>query len=115
MARHNLKPEVASKLCALLPTLKRCSGQLRRGDRFCVNGALCELYRRETGDGVWLEDGSFFGALAGSDRVDPPYGVVEWALDDENESVFEINGRPAWHLNDSGWSFSRFVKALGAQ
>lgn len=37
---HNLKPDVAKKLCELLPTLQQTTGYLRRGDCFCVEGAL---------------------------------------------------------------------------
>ena len=35
------------------------TGRLRLGVYFCWTGALCDIYRLETGDGTWDEDGVF--------------------------------------------------------
>ena len=51
---HNLLPDVAKKLAALLPTLRQSSGYMLRLNSFCFLGALGELYRRETGHPVWF-------------------------------------------------------------
>lgn len=124
MARHNLKPEVAAKLRALLPTLTKTRRIAKRGDCFCFEGALFELYRRETGLGYWKPeaDGERFalGDHAPTSCVGDLTAVAEWATVNGRGPVF--NGDAAYVLNDGlcgrrEWSFADFIAALqpGAQ
>ena len=44
------------KFCKFLESgqLKQGRGVLRREDEYCILGAACEFYRRETGSGEWI-------------------------------------------------------------
>lgn len=120
--RHNLKPEVAAKLCALLPTLKQTTRDGKRGECYCFEGAICELYRRETGEGQWIpvpDDADDAEQFAVGDKDSSCVGdlpaVAEWATVDGRGPMF--NGDSAYILNDGvcgrrQWSFDDFVVAL---
>lgn len=108
---HNIKPEIAQKLCALLPTLQQCKWRLRKGDCFCFEGALCELYRRETGRGNWC--GHAFDLDGRMNSTSLPPAVKAWATKDADTARFY--GATASIVNDEdGWSFAAFVKELEA-
>jgi len=44
---------LVEELERLDPT-EQCSGMLRRGDKMCVHGVICDLYSRLTGRGRWV-------------------------------------------------------------
>ena len=57
------------------------TGCLRHGDDFCWTGALCDIYRLETGDGTWEENGVFLlggerHAQCTPDAVDEYFGLA---------------------------------------
>lgn len=88
--RHNLKPEVAKKLAALLTSgeFTQMRGSLGKFEddklcKLCFLGALCELYRRETGNGSWRGSASSIAEfyLNGYGfTADTPAEVDEWAV-----------------------------------
>jgi hypothetical protein len=51
-----MNPAIANKLIAAAESgeFQHGTRHFRKGDRYCILGVLCELYRRETGDGQWL-------------------------------------------------------------
>lgn len=112
---HNLLPDVAKKLAALLPTLRQSSGYMRRLDSFCFLGALGELYRRETGHPVWFGiDAEAFVYGTNTMNVDHE-ALARWATGDEqNRSLVRIliGGLPAYRLNDTGCTFADFAAIL---
>jgi hypothetical protein len=79
------------------------TGKLKRGDKFCCLGRLCEVYRKETGKGEWDDDGIFIlqtNDVESYDCVTLPPNVVEWAgLNCVSPS---IEGNQLADLNDAG-------------
>lgn len=80
--------------------------QLRSGDRFCCQGVGCEVFRRNTGQGVW-EDGAFvvwdtYRSGGWVDRISEDYFGLTRADSDDllcmNDGIpgerHEITGRP---------------------
>lgn len=55
---------------------KQARLSLRVGDRFCCLGVLCDLYRKETGDGEWVDDDFMLGDR--SSTCHPPGKVSRW-------------------------------------
>lgn len=69
---------------------------------YCVEGLLCELYRKRVRNGFWTHDdfilnGSRWGGVA------PP-----------EVTQYFFGGEPLglWSKNDKGWSFSRIAKFI---
>jgi hypothetical protein len=95
-------------------------------DAFCCLGVLCELYRRETGEGVWAKKavgqdtyprGEFsfhLSPLSYSDSLTPAE-VAEWAemgcrdpwMDDERYGERSLSG-----LNDDGVDFPTIADVI---
>lgn len=118
--RHNFKPEVAKKLAALLRSgeLRQARNFLRISGRFCVAGALCELYHRETGRGEWrnalgdpfIKEFTEGGLRSRYNLIEP---VSQWALADEQKA--QIDQKCLQGLNDEAfWTFEQFAEALEA-
>lgn len=119
---HNLKPEVVPLVLEVLRDSKQTTRRLVRAvgnERcFCIEGAVCEAYRRaHPTEARWTRLGSslveFFdtgadGPYAGS----MPDTVMKWALL-EGTARLIFNNRPAMELNDTyGWGFDIFIKEL---
>lgn len=43
------------------PAMEKTKGQLRAGECFCLEGIVCEAYRRDTGMGRWNGDNFVLG------------------------------------------------------
>jgi len=83
---------------------KQTRNALRYNGGFCCLGVLCDLYRKDTGDGEW-DYSSFIDSTGASSTVIPPRRVQRWAgLEDGNPLL----GRElvATELNDRGRSFT---------
>jgi len=77
-------------------------------DRFCCLGVLCEVYRKDTGDGSWNEHNkAWFETSNGADDSELPFAVQEWAeLGDPNPVLgIASNSASASKLNDRGETF----------
>lgn len=130
--KHNLKPDVAAKLVALLRTPEfkdhQTMGYLRRGDCYCILGVICELYRRETGVGGWTPEVSAHEVVLSKNvrvfctpgNLDGAIGmlpeeVVVWATEDGRIPRVQFIDR-SWRgfddANDAGLTFEEFAKAL---
>ena len=74
---------------------------------FCCLGVLCEVYRKETGDGRWTKYGTFV-AEDSEDACVLPDAVIAWAgLDSDTPRLGpRKNSAYATTLNDNGRSFS---------
>lgn len=105
-----MNPEIKTKWVAALRSGEFEQGhrQLRKGNTFCCLGVLCELYRRETGDGIW-ENNHF---LMVSDVLPPK--VSDWAgLAENNPTVEGIIGDTSLaERNDTGTSFSEIADII---
>lgn len=132
MNETTLKDDVAAKLADLLGDLQQHAGELRRGDCYCIEGALCELYRRETGHGQWiLTSRSGFDSVysfqdgdgRGLHEDTAPSRVNEWACRaaqfGPSRGSLERDGYyvDLLDLNDGSgreapWSFADFQKVL---
>jgi hypothetical protein len=95
------------------------TGYLRPGNKFCCLGRLCELFKRETGKGEWLESGRF--AVGGdSDNILLVPPVIVWAgMNSINPPVTNPNtksGDNLANLNDSGdFTFPQLADLIEAQ
>lgn len=107
-------------------------GALRKDEAFCCLGVACELYRRETGKGVWdpntQEDGIAFEERATDpealDRYDErerainweqlPEFVANWLDTTPNPDLEKENGQKtdAATMNDNGYSFTEIADAI---
>lgn len=92
---------------------------LRRSDgSFCCLGVLCDLYRKETGKGEWVEDlGNKYFAFCQANTPDEagelPLTVREWAGITGNRRVrVESTGTTLAWENDRGMTFAEIVELL---
>lgn len=84
-----MNKEVKAKWLKALRSGKYKQGDsyLRRKDgTYCCLGVLCDIYKKETGEGHW--DGSRFNVGSYGNSEIPPSKVAEWAgLEDSNPKV----------------------------
>jgi hypothetical protein len=125
-----LKPKIKKKLVRALRSgrYRKIRNVMHRGERFCVLGVLCELYRKEHPKAQWIEpeagDFEFQASPKGeSNETHPPEKVWKWALkgkaalirDDEPHFDFEC-GRTQYgclsEANDDGVSFSKLADVI---
>lgn len=108
-----MNPEIKTKWVAALRSGEFEQGhrQLRKGNTFCCLGVLCELYRRETGDGTW-ENNHF---LRISDVL--PSRVSIWAgLSESNPTVEGITCDTSLaERNDAGVTFSEIADIIDSE
>jgi hypothetical protein len=63
------------------------TGSLRKGDKFCCLGRLCEVFKKEVGQGEWDHNNDFVLAGCRDDGL-LPAAVVKWAeLNDNSPTV----------------------------
>lgn len=106
-----MRAEVATKFSDLLRSGEIAQGvhRLRGSCRMCVSGVLCELFRRETGQGKWSTDGIGGGhrfTLYGFEYYGAtPNEVMIWA------GISRATSSHMVFLNDSSrTSFEDFAK-----
>jgi hypothetical protein len=95
--------------------------RLKRPDgRMCCLGVLCELHRRETGLGKWVEqagdDGQVFDCGDHYATADVPKMVREWS--GLRKSLGDFGGRfgdSLSCLNDTGSNFTEIAQVIRAQ
>lgn len=121
-----MDPEVKTKLLAALRSgeYKQAQEYLHRGDGFCCLGVLCDLYRKEKGEGVWYPhiDGrehmfSEFKLPGTADAAFSPHEVNLWAgLSHNRNPQGEVERwenrksmRKLASLNDQGQSFEEIA------
>lgn len=81
------------------------------GYGYCCLGVLCEVYRRETGDGEW--DDLIFKGDGYASECALPVPVAEWAGISTNPTLDEHYS--ATQLNDQmGFSFPKIAKLIRA-
>jgi len=99
-------------------------GALRKDERFCVLGVLCEVYREETGKGVWYPESGgkmFFAAnretgakLAKTEKSEHlhvlPDFVRTWAGLKTPDPF--VNGSTISAHNDRGTGFKKLTKLI---
>ncbi len=106
-----MKPEIKQKWIEELRSgnYKQGKGCLKTGEQYCCLGVLCDIYRKETGQGEWLSSNDKwtrydnFISLFIAHSTDLPLDVVEWAelkssnpylIDEKLDSIFAND-----HLN----------------
>jgi hypothetical protein len=106
-----LRPKVAGTLAKFLTSgevVKAC-GRLRLPEAekvgtmcLCLQGALCELYRRTRKRGHWKAGGSFALGYFKFDMNSPPE-VDRWATGSRGGyPLLELDGRDLVDINDNG-------------
>lgn len=93
--------------------------RLRTGDTYCCLGVLCELYRRETGKGQWLQvvNGGTYYFEAAPDVTSMMYlpgPVRRWAGLDTVPAASDLESDMT-ALNDDGRSFKSIARAIEAR
>jgi hypothetical protein len=100
-------------LAKYLPSYKSGTlGALRTiEDMYSIQGVMCDIYRRGTKQGLWLQDHfntNIYNFTVGSGpwRIDCPPEVLEWyglTMERSNE---------LWVLQASGYNFQQIGKAI---
>jgi hypothetical protein len=111
-----MKPEVKAKWLEALRSgdYKQGKDGLRKNDdTFCCLGVLCDVYRKETGDGLWVPYGVAHHAFAVGGIRHPSYlptKVSAWAglndIDPEGPDM------PLSAYNDKGEPFEEIAKMI---
>lgn len=104
---------------------KQTTRKLRRdtgtGSRFCCLGVACEIFRQQTGQGEWLQEGYYSPAFMvdydlSTTRM--PTAVCEWFGGMLGDFTLFSENADGWDTaamkNDSGWSFIQIADALEA-
>lgn len=121
---HNIKPELVAPLTDILRELKQAVGVLCTVENggshcYCFEGALCELYRRTTGDGEWLRDAHGSYRMMFRCNFDNPSflacpdTVTRWATVDDECPLADVK-KDIWFsdLNDHGSTFEDMITIL---
>ena len=101
-------------------------GALRRDGKFCCLGVLCDVYRKETGDGMWVDGygngnsfntGYFNTGYGGHFVAFPPLEVYNWLgidyIDIGNIQDPLRRSIDPIEANDTfGWTFDQIADAL---
>jgi hypothetical protein len=85
------------------------------GEKWCCLAVLCEVYRRETGNGEWIDKPGMAPAFSLDGypfRSYAPPVVAEWmGLNDEEEG--KQNSQAYWvRKNENYWSFERIADLI---
>jgi hypothetical protein len=79
------------------------------GEKWCCLAILCEVYRRETGNGEWTEKHGMAPAFVVDGRDERSYApkpVAEWVgIDDEGQTKYV-------RKNENYWSFERIADLI---
>lgn len=82
----HMNPEIKQLWLDALPHYKKCSGALRRKNRHCVLGVLCDLYAQRHSEARWEQRGYGWLFCIDDDSTDPtttrtipPRAVLKWA------------------------------------
>lgn len=116
-----MQAEVKAKWVAALRSGEYAQGrsQLRADDRFCCLGVLCDLYRKDTGDGTWTVDDWFeVTSPIEASEIDLPFSVQQWAqLDSACPVVLDdaCVERGLAAINDTGASFENIAALIEAR
>jgi hypothetical protein len=101
-----MNKEVAKKWAEALRSseYKQGTSALLMDNKHCCLGVLCEVYKKETGDGQWKEaDGNemcgfhitaalMFTTINGGDTQLPPNAVYNWAGMNDSNPVVRYEG-----------------------
>lgn len=122
---HNIKPALVAPLTDILRELKQavgvlCSVETDGSNCYCFEGALCELYRRMTGNGKWAPDYyvslrmSFYCGSGESSTLACPDTVSRWATVDDEVYLLANAKRGVGFasLNDDGKTFEDLITIL---
>lgn len=91
---------------------------LRRGDRFCCLGVLCDLFIKETGNGMWSESEIdslvSFVVYNKTENATLPEVVMKWAGLKEFNPTVDLVGRQLSLavINDSTDTFEEVSKLI---
>lgn len=106
-----MKPKIKAMWCEALRSgkYKQANGRLRKGDKFCCLGVLCDIYKKRQKRGRW-RDGLFSVGTTKDEQYVLPESVIKWAglLDNDNPQNPSIHGTPTKTLgshNDDGDNF----------
>lgn len=106
---------------------KQSIGALRKDNKYCCLGVLCDLYRKEKGEGrwkIWKEDGlmaEFHDAVGKTDFMGLTPHVAEWAglplspYIPKNRKLVFVSKKSTPYLseiNDSGATFSEIADLI---
>ena len=85
-------------------------------DNMCCLGVACEVYRRETGKGSWI-DGEFEDSTGLLSQTSLPAGVQDWlGVEDQEPYPFREpcveNGPSVATLNDEGLDFDNIAAII---
>lgn len=115
-----MKEEIAEKWIEALTSGEYTQGRylLRSDNSFCCLGVLCDIYKKETGIGEWLNN-TFFGksmlkSYLGNSSIQLIESVREWAGMDTKYGGFPsgLDIDSLLVMNDSGKSFAEIAEVI---
>jgi hypothetical protein len=119
--KYTPNPAEAALIAALRSgEFKQGTRRLRPGDSFCCLGVACELYRRETGHGEWVDDDDIYvGPIHTFKLEERPFGessvlpvqVMRW-LGWVDQAGYLSADDCLTHRNDSGSTFSEIADLI---
>jgi hypothetical protein len=119
-----MKEDIANLWTQALESGKydQCRGALKRveesgyGCGYCCLGVLCELYREENEDAVWVHDdygdGERFFVEDEAESAVLPHVVREWSGLALPDGWITSEGRSLASLNDEGASFLQIAELI---
>lgn len=105
-----MKPEIAKRWADALrdPKYKQGTGRLRRGDRFCCLGVLCDI----SGLDIWKDHDFLIDEIGGPGCVYLPRLIMEWS------GIRTCHGECGLtslsKLNDTGKTFAEIADIIEA-
>jgi hypothetical protein len=113
----------ARKWVTALPDFPQAKGELRSKDGFCCLGVACEIYRRATGQGEWVES-NFQGHIYYIFKISEssrhlhyqalPREVQEW-LGLSRSLGENWSGASLARMNDTGQSFQSIADFIATE
>jgi hypothetical protein len=107
-----MNKDIKKKWVAALRSGKYSQGQfaLRNNNGFCCLGVLCDIHRKETGEGSWKENEYKTGKASQLGLLPRP--VMKWASLSRNYGI-RVKGFTLTAMNDErGSSFSQIADVI---
>lgn len=90
---------------------KQTKEKLRDDTGHCCLGVACEIFRRKTGCGAWVDGEKFSVGMDTAEGCLPP-GVVAWYGLEHRDPILDKEWNVATALNDAGVSFRKIATLI---
>lgn len=88
----------------------KTDGDLRDGQGYCCLGVLCDIYRKETGDGKWKENRFITSTSDTTGYL--PNKVMKWAGLSKKYGIMDGKGSDLTDINDQSHTFNEVIEVI---